>query len=181
MVIARNLLLALLAQCSIENAHSFAVSSSSSPKRKKVTNQGKAAGGFAKTAPDSVPTTHTRDDSPTTQTLIDFLLQWKSEGLGDADAGSEVGFDMTNGFRGVYATKPFKKNEIICKIPSDVALALVDPSTATGEDMGVVDGAVNFLAWYQNNPQARQTWSAYLDTLPTAEAHFDVRSCVDVS
>jgi len=30
------------------HVHSFAISSSSSPKRKKVTNQGKSAGGFAK-------------------------------------------------------------------------------------------------------------------------------------
>lgn len=167
------LLVLLLAQC-VDFVQSFAISSSSSPKRRKISNQGKAAGGFAKTS-DSVPTSHTRDDSASTQTLIDFLLQWKSEGLGGPDAGTEVGFDMTNGIRGMYATRMFKKGEIVCKIPSDVALALVDPSAATGEDMNVADGAVNFLTWYQNNDQARQMWSAYLDTLPTREAHFDVR------
>ena len=59
--------------------------------------------------------------------------------------------------------------------PSCTALALVDPSTATEETMNVADGAVNFLQWYKNNEQARQMWSAYLDTLPTTEAHFDVR------
>eukprot|EP00571_Detonula_confervacea_P015672 CAMPEP_0172310220 /NCGR_PEP_ID=MMETSP1058-20130122/11357_1 /TAXON_ID=83371 /ORGANISM="Detonula confervacea, Strain CCMP 353" /LENGTH=386 /DNA_ID=CAMNT_0013022991 /DNA_START=84 /DNA_END=1244 /DNA_ORIENTATION=+ len=164
--------LVLLVQ-SIAIASSFAVSSSSSPKRKTVSNQGKAAGGFAKKAPDSVPISHTRDESPSTQNLINFLLQWKSEGVGGPDAGTEVGFDIDNGVRGMYATKPFKKNEIVCKIPSDVALALVDPNSATEESMNPADGALNFLRWYQNNEQARQTWSAYLDTLPTREAHFD--------
>mmetsp|Transcript_32347 Transcript_32347/g.59676 ORF Transcript_32347/g.59676 Transcript_32347/m.59676 type:complete len:380 (+) Transcript_32347:69-1208(+) len=162
------LLLALLAQ-TIENASPFAISSSNSPKRKKVSNQGKAAGGFAKKPDDTVPTSHTRDESPSTKNLINFLLQWKSEGLGPA----EVGFDTSTGIRGMYATQPFKKNDIVCKIPSDVALALVDPSIDTGETMNIAYGAVNFLQWYQNNEQARGMWSAYLDTLPTTEAHFD--------
>ena len=87
-----------------------------------------------------------------------------------------MGFDTFTSIRGLYATKPFKKNEIICKIPSDVALALTDPSTATGETMSVVDGGVNLLGWYLNNEQARGMWSAYLETLPTREMHFDVRS-----
>ena len=174
-MLATNLLffLVLLAAAhSIGVVSSFAISSSNSPKRKKVSNQGKAAGGFAKKS-DSVPTSHKRDESTSTSNLIDFLLHWKSEGLGP-DAGTEVGFDVTSGIRGLYATKPFKKNEILCKIPSDVALALTDPSTATGETMNVADGALNFLQWYQNNEQARQMWSAYLETLPTREAHFDV-------
>lgn len=171
MLAPSNLVLVLLAQ-SIDSVSSFAVSSSNSPKRKAISNQGKAAGGFAKKF-DSVPISHKRDESASTQNLINFLLQWKSEGLGDPDAGTELGFDETNGIRGMYATKPFKKNDIICKIPSDVALALVDPSKATDESLNVADGALNFLQWYQNNEQARQTWSAYLDTLPTREANFD--------
>ncbi|KAL7540574.1 hypothetical protein ACHAXR_010239 [Thalassiosira sp. AJA248-18] len=173
MVIRSLLLTLVLFAQSIGIAQSFAISSSNSPKRKKVSNQGKAAGGFAKSAPDSVPTSHTKDESASTQKLIDFLLQWKSEGLGGPEADTEVGFDMTNGIRGMYASRPFKKNEIVCKIPSDVALALTDPSTATGETMDVTDAALNFLGWYKNNEQARQMWSAYLDTLPTREAYFD--------
>ena len=170
-----SLVLGLLALGGIPTAAPFAVSSSNSPKRKKVTNQGKAAGGFGKKADSAVPLTHTRDESPTTQTLINFLLQWKSEGLGGTDAGTEVGYDMNTSMRGMYATKPFKKGEIVCKIPSDVALALTDPSEATGEEQTVADGAVNFLQWYQHKPEARQMWSAYLDTLPTREMQFDVR------
>jgi len=170
--------LILLSQ-STHCVHSFAISSSSSPKRKKVSNQGKSAGGFAK-KDDAVATTHTRDESITTSNLINFLLQWKSEGLGlDSDAGSEVGYDTSTGIRGMYATKPFKKGEIVCKIPSDVALSLTDPNSdaATSETaMNVSDGGVNFLQWYANNEQARQMWTAYLDTLPTKEANFDVSS-----
>lgn len=162
---------------SIETVNAFAVSSSQSPKRRQITNQGKAAGGFAKSN-DSVPATHTRDESPSTQNLLNFLLQWKSEGLGNEDSGTEVGFNTSNGIRGLYATKPFKKNEILCKIPSDVALALTDPSIATGEQESVADGAGNFLEWYANNEQARVMWTAYLDTLPTRETYFDVSSVI---
>jgi hypothetical protein len=176
-MIAGSLLLVFLIQFSVETVHSFAVSSSQSPKRKQVTNQGKAAGGFGKST-DSVPATHTRDESTSTQNLLNFLKQWKSEGLGTAGTGTEVGFDTTNGSRGLYATKAFKKNDILCKIPSDVALALTDPSTATDETMNVADGGVNFLEWYANNAQARQMWTAYLDTLPTREAYFDVRTAL---
>ncbi|KAL3801340.1 LOW QUALITY PROTEIN: hypothetical protein HJC23_006950 [Cyclotella cryptica] len=87
--VAGIILLVLIAQVRVDIVHSFAVSSSQSPKRKRFTNQGKAAGGFAKTR-----------------------------------------LRRMNGIRGLYATKSFKKNEIICKIPSDVALALSDPSMA---------------------------------------------------
>ena len=149
----------------------FAMSSSSSSKRKVKTNQGKAAGGFGK-KDDTVPVSHTRDESPSTQNLINFLLQWKSQGLGGGDAGTEIGYDE-NGFRGLYATKAFKKGDIICKIPSDCALALADPSVAAENEMSVVDGAVNYLQWYAMNPQARAMWSPYIDTLPTREANFD--------
>ena len=153
----------LLLSQSIQKVHSFAISSSSSPKRRKVSNQGKSAGGFAK-KDDTVATTHTRDESISTSNLINFLLQWKSEGLGlDSDAGSEVGYDITTGIRGMYATKPFKKGEIVCKVPSDLALSLTDPNSdaATSETaMNVADGGVNFLQWYANNEQARQMWTA---------------------
>mmetsp|Transcript_9346 Transcript_9346/g.21384 ORF Transcript_9346/g.21384 Transcript_9346/m.21384 type:complete len:382 (+) Transcript_9346:215-1360(+) len=150
----------------------FAVSSSSSPKRKVKTNQGKATGGFGK-KDDSVPITHTKDMSESTLNLENFLLQWKSEGLGSDDSGSEVGFDMDSGIRGMYANKSFRKGDIVCKIPSDVALALTDPSSATDVADGVADGAMNFIQWYASNEEAKQTWRAYLDTLPTKDMHFD--------
>lgn len=168
-----HILLSLVLLSNISKASSFAVSSSKSPKRKKVSNQGKAAGGFAK-KDDAVAISHTSDDSASTQNLLNFLTLWKSEGLGGPEPGTEVGFDTTTGIRGTYANKAFKKNEIVCKIPSDVALALTDPSAATdATSMNMADGAVNFLKWYQNNEQARQMWTAYLDTLPSRDANFD--------
>lgn len=175
----RLLSLVLLAQI-FDIASSFAVSSSSSPKRKKVTNQGKAPAGFGK-KDDAVPTTHTKDESKSTQNLIDFLLRWKSDGLMGGDSGTEVGYDMTTNMRGVYAHRPFKKNEIICKIPSDCALAVTDPNAEMaleGGSMSEADIGLNFLKWYQNNDEARKTWSAYLDTLPTRDENFDVRIAV---
>ena len=155
----------------IVHVRGFAVSSSSSPKRKVKTNQGKASGGFGK-KDDSVPITHTKDVSESTLNLERFLLQWKSEGLGSDDSGSEIGFDMDSGIRGMYANKSFRKGDIVCKIPSDVALALTDPSSATDVADGVADGAMNFIQWYSNE-EAKQTWKAYLDTLPTKDMHFD--------
>ena len=169
MMLRRTTLLPLLAI--IVHVRGFAVSSSSSPKRKVKTNQGKASGGFGK-KDDSVPITHTKDVSESTLNLERFLLQWKSEGLGSDDSGSEIGFDMDSGIRGMYANKSFRKGDIVCKIPSDVALALTDPSSATDVADGVADGAMNFIQWYSNE-EAKQTWKAYLDTLPTKDMHFD--------
>ena len=156
---------------SITFASCFAITSSNTPKKKQITNQSKPPGGFAKNPSDFAPITHATDDSSTTQNLIRFLLQWKSQGLGDDpdSGGTQVGFDSTTGIRGMYATRSFKKGEILCKIPSDCALALSDPSLTAGEEaMNVAEGALNFL-----NEQARGMWAPYLDTLPTREAQFD--------
>jgi len=168
-----NILYALIVSNGLQVVAPFAISSSNTPKRKKVTNQGKSSGGFAK-SDDSVPTAHTPDDSASTQNLLNFLLGWKSEGLGGAeDAGTEIGFDMNTGMRGVYATKSFKKNDILCKIPSDCALALSDPNVADDAMQTAAQGGQNLLQWYMANDQAKQMWSAYLDTLPTGDSNFD--------
>lgn len=161
----------------IDTVASFAVSSSSSPKRRQVTNQGKAPGGFAKRPED--PLTHARDDSAEMARLVQFLRGWKSEGVGPG-AGTEAGFAADGGGggrRGVFATRAFKKGDILCKIPSDCALALADPGSATDGEPTVVDGGLNLLRWYQQDERARGLWSAYLDTLPTKETHFDVSVC----
>ena len=153
----------------------FAVSSSSSSasKKRKVTNQSKGAGGFGQKN-DSVPTTHTRDGSEQINNLLNFLARWKSEGLGlTSEAGTEVGCSTLNGRRGMYATKPFKKGDVLCKIPSDCALALSDPSQMGDIDQTVAEGGRNFLQWYANNDEAKITWAPYLDTLPTQDSNFD--------
>ena len=150
----------------------FAVSSSSSSasKKRKVTNQSKGASGFGQKN-DSVPTTHTRDGSEQINNLLSFLARWKSEGLGEA--GTEVGCSTLDGRRGMYATKPFKKGDLLCKIPSDCALALSDPSQMGDIDQTVAEGGRNFLQWYANNDEAKITWAPYLDTLPTQDSNFD--------
>ena len=124
----------------------FAVSSSSSksPKKRKVTNQSKGAGGFGQKN-DSVPTTHIRDESDGVKNLLGFLTSWKSEGLGlSSEAGTEVGTSTIHGRRGMYATKSFKKGDILCKIPSDCALALSDPSQMGDIDQTPAEGGRNF-------------------------------------
>lgn len=153
----------------------FAVSSSSSksPKKRKVTNQSKGAGGFGQKN-DSVPTTHIRDESDGVKNLLGFLTSWKSEGLGlSSEAGTEVGTSTIHGRRGMYATKSFKKGDILCKIPSDCALALSDPSQMGDIDQTPAEGGRNFLQWYAQNDQAKVTWAPYLETLPTKDSNFD--------
>mmetsp|Transcript_18528 Transcript_18528/g.27101 ORF Transcript_18528/g.27101 Transcript_18528/m.27101 type:complete len:384 (-) Transcript_18528:193-1344(-) len=130
-----------------------------------------SSGGFG--AKKSITKSYTPDQSPTIQTLTSFLKSQGAKGVGN-DA-SEIGIDE-NGVRGLYATKNFKKNQIICRVPSDCALALADPDAIVepnAPEPTVVDGGVNFLKFYAQNAQARQVWAPYLDTLPTAGENFD--------
>jgi len=120
--------------------------------------------------------------------LIDFLSSNGSSGLrGDDDAGGvgggggvggvgagvEVGTSKITGRRGVYALRDYKKGEILFRIPSDLVLALSDPSKG-GEDVPTpAHAGLNFIRMYRDNPQASVLWAPYLDTLPTRERHFD--------
>lgn len=161
-----------LGVCTVETS-AFAVSSSQSPRKRKLTNQSKGAGGFGKKG-DAVPTTHTRDTSDEINGLVTFLTKWKSVGLGmDSNAGTEVGYSTLHGRRGMYATKSFKKGDILCKIPSDCALALSDPSRMGDLDQTPAEGGRNFLQWYANNDKARAMWEPYLASLPTEDVNFD--------
>jgi len=128
-------------------------------KGKKPASGRSAGGGFgAKPAPTIV---HTADTSETTQQLLKFLQAQKSGGLDEVEIG--IG---PNGVRGLFATKNFKKGQLLCKIPSDCALALSDPSK-NGEDAPtLVHGGANFLKMYQKPENARQLWAPYLNTLP---------------
>jgi len=116
-----------------------------------------------------VPATHTPDTSPTTLALIQFLNSQKSKGLND---GIEVGFDESIGLRGIYATRAFKKGELLCQIPSDCALALSDPQLGGSDVPTIAHGGRNLLLMYINDHQAKQTWKPYLDTLPTRDSQF---------
>jgi len=170
------LLIALGTLCFHERfktADGFAISSSSTPSKKNLSNQSKKSSGFGKKDAKSVPIQHTADTSESTQTLMNFLLSQKSSGFGSADAGTEIGFNNNNNVRGMYATKPFKKGEIICRIPSDCALALCNPELGGGDIPTPAHAGRNYLLFYIFDEQARKFWAPYLDTLPTLDSNFD--------
>eukprot|EP00587_Corethron_hystrix_P009234 CAMPEP_0113301002 /NCGR_PEP_ID=MMETSP0010_2-20120614/2403_1 /TAXON_ID=216773 ORGANISM="Corethron hystrix, Strain 308" /NCGR_SAMPLE_ID=MMETSP0010_2 /ASSEMBLY_ACC=CAM_ASM_000155 /LENGTH=370 /DNA_ID=CAMNT_0000154533 /DNA_START=87 /DNA_END=1199 /DNA_ORIENTATION=- /assembly_acc=CAM_ASM_000155 len=127
--------------------------------------------GFSKSQP--MPT-YTPDKSESSAKLIDFLLSKNAAGIG-AGGGTEIGhsMDTASPVRGLFASKSFKKGDILCRIPSDCALALADPSAATSEVGSPTDGGLNFLEYYANNPQASVTWAPYLETLPRLDSNFD--------
>ena len=107
---------------------------------------------------------HTPDTSPQVQRLVQVLRQQGAE----LD-GTEIGTDVVTGIRGLYATKHWTKDKIICKIPSDMALALSDPAQKGEDAPSLAHGGANFLKLYQKNEQASKQWSFYLDCLPQPE------------
>ncbi len=112
---------------------------------------------------------HTPDTAEETEKLVKFLKAQKAKGLDDVD----IGFDKETGRRGLFCTSKIKKNQKFCRIPSDLALALADPSK-NGEDAPTpAHRGANLLEMYMKNEQARQAWSPYLDTLPTEDSAFD--------
>ena len=153
--------------------HSFPVTSSKSTKKSKITNSDRnisgGGGGFGVNK-RSVPTTHTHDDS--VSSLLQFLLEFKSDGIG-SNSGTEVGTCQQSGIRGIYATQPFNKGDIICRIPSDLALALGDPAKIGDDVPTMAHAAQKFLDMYVHHPKNSQIWAPYLTSLPTKESQFD--------
>ena len=99
-----------------------------------------------------------------------FLKAQKAEGIGNI----EIGYDSESGVRGLFANKNFKQGQILCKIPSDCALALSDPAKDAEDTPTLAHGGANFLKMYMKPPNARQLWAPYLDTLPAmGSAQFD--------
>jgi len=154
----------------------FAISSSQTPSKKVVSNQKSkgATQGFGKQPKQQtpVPIQHTIDTSQTTIDLIKFLTSQNAKGLSSSTgkktkAGCEIGISNQTGRRGVYTTQPCRKNDIICRIPSDCVLALSNPELGGADTPTLAHCGRNFLDMYRNNPVASQTWKAYLDTLPT--------------
>eukprot|EP00545_Synedropsis_sp_CCMP1620_P009300 CAMPEP_0119015002 /NCGR_PEP_ID=MMETSP1176-20130426/10500_1 /TAXON_ID=265551 /ORGANISM="Synedropsis recta cf, Strain CCMP1620" /LENGTH=395 /DNA_ID=CAMNT_0006968259 /DNA_START=21 /DNA_END=1208 /DNA_ORIENTATION=+ len=147
-------------------AHAFPVTSSRSSKKNRArpnTGGGAGFGNKGKTA-----TLHDPDTSPEIASLMNFLIQKGSIGLNDV--GLEVGTCKTTGRRGLYCTTAYNKGEIVCQIPSDLALALSDPTklTASTEEVTMQEAGCNFLEMYVKDPQAQQVWKPYLDSLPTS-------------
>jgi SET domain len=111
---------------------------------------------------------HTTDDSRETQRLIQVLSSFPGAEVSNV----EIGFSPSeNGSRrGLFAAKHVNKGKVICKVPSDCALAMSAP-TAAGDDavpatLNPAEVGANFWNMYYNNPGAREQWSWYLDTLP---------------
>jgi hypothetical protein len=166
-MLARSLapLVALLAL----TAQALPITSSKSSKKSKIPKKDRSSGGGFGAPKRSVPTTHQVDESAPAAALIDFLLSFPSEGMGP-ESGTQVGTCSQTGIRGIYATRAFSKGDILCKVPSDLALALSDPK---GDDVPTVAHAGrNFLTMYVHQAQNSQTWAPYLTSLPTREAQF---------
>lgn len=164
------ILLLLLATTPV--THSFPITSSRSSKKgfaKKKTGGGGAGGvGFGKTP--KIVLTHKPDTSPPIQALIQFLSSQNAKGLAvDGSEGTQIGYDPKTGIRGLYATQSFQKGDILCRIPSDCALALSDPNDkdTPPEEMTVAHSGRNLLQMYTDHPQASLLWKPYLDTLPS--------------
>jgi len=112
---------------------------------------------------------HTPDTGEESERLLKFLSAQKAKGLDNID----IGFDKETGRRGLFCTSKIKKNQKFCRIPSDCALALADPSK-NGEDAPTsAHRGANLLEMYMKNEQAKQLWSPYLDTLPKEDSMFD--------
>lgn len=124
------------------------------------------AGGGGFGAGAQAPTfQHIPDTSDTTSRLISFLKAQNAKGLDNVDVGTQE----ETGLRGLFCTKSFKKGQMVCRIPSDCALALSDPSK-NGEDAPTLaHSGANFLKMYMKDERANKLWSPYLDTLPTKD------------
>jgi len=131
---------------------------------KKRRTVGGGGGGFGTAAAKAKSTDLTPDTSPEVTKLLDFLTAQKAD-----VANVAVGQHATHG-RGLYATKNFSKKEggqLLCKIPSDCALALADPSKEQSEPLSVAQEGANLVEMYLQNSEKRQQFAPYLDTLPT--------------
>jgi SET domain len=93
---------------------------------------------------------------PTCQNLLEHLASQRA-----VIAGVEVGVVTTaDNRRGLFATQNFSEGKPICKIPSDLALALSDPANNPDDDM--VRCGANYLRQYAHS----EVWKWYTDTFP---------------
>lgn len=153
---------AVFLTCVALQTHGFAISSSSSSGKKLLTNN-KAKGGRGFGAPSVA--NFTPDTSPELSTLRQFLTS-----QGGVLDDIQIGYNNQNSLRGLYATRALKKGDIICKIPSDLALALSDPQLGGSDVPTFAHSARNLLQMYMHDDQFKDTWQPYLDTLPTMDS-----------
>jgi len=134
---------------------------SSKSKSKKPSDRSTGGGGFGSVS-KTTSLIHTLDTGKESQSLLQFLALQNAKGLENV----EIGFHQNTGVRGLFGTSKLKKNQIICKIPSDCALALADPTKSEDEAPTSAHRGANFLDMYVKNEEAKKIWSPYLDTLP---------------
>ena len=136
-----------------------------------VTSNNKASsGGAGFGASKTAWKTHITDDSPSTQRLLLALAKYKAD-----VSNVEIGFSSTpERGRGLFAMKQIGKGKIICKVPSDCALALLNPnaltapqSTGRSPTSSTAQLGANLWNLYLNHPTAQEQWSWYLATLPS--------------
>ncbi len=136
--------------------------------RSKSKATGRSSGGGFGSA-QTTTYTHIPDTGEESERLVKFLSAQKAKGLENI----EIGFDKETGRRGLFCTSKIKMNQKFCRIPSDCALALADPSK-NGEDAPTpAHRGANLLEMYMKNEQAKQLWSPYLDMLPKEDSMFD--------
>mmetsp|Transcript_4176 Transcript_4176/g.10092 ORF Transcript_4176/g.10092 Transcript_4176/m.10092 type:complete len:386 (-) Transcript_4176:62-1219(-) len=132
----------------------------------KSKSKGKSTAGTGFGSSQKTTFIHTPDTGEESQRLVKFLTAQKAKGLDNVD----IGFHKETGRRGLFCTSKIKKDQKFCRIPSDCALALADP-TKNGEDAPTpAHRGANLLEMYMKNEQASKLWSPYLDTLPTQES-----------
>jgi hypothetical protein len=95
------------------------------------------------------------------ETLTNFLKSKKAN-IQNVDIGID-----SNSKRGLFAAKTFGKSDaLICKIPSDIALALMDPQKVASSDEGnVAEYGLSFYRQYYTKPD--EWWKDYLQSLPS--------------
>lgn len=152
-------------------------SPSSSNGKKKTQRSSGGGGGFGTTSTttsagggggSTFAPFFTPDTSDSTRRLVDFLNAQKAE-ISNVVIGLKE-----NGQRGLFANKNFEKKgggQILCKIPSDCALALSDPAKKGQDAPTIAHGGANLWTMYLSSQDAadekrRQIFGPYLDTLP---------------
>jgi SET domain len=142
------------------------------------------------------------DTSPSTNRLVQVLTQagavldgtvigWEipSSSSSSSSSSSTGRFNRSRRQRGLYATKHFKTDQVLCKIPSSYILALSDPAVTCANDdnmdqdqrqyLSMAQLGANFLTMYQDTPTAAAQWSFFLDCLPQPRVGHDCDSDVN--
>ena len=138
---------------------------------KRRASSGRGFGARTAAGAPAVTYTYQPDKSPATAAMLQFLRTQKA----DIDK-VEIGYDKETKRRGLFAKKTFgKAGSVLCKIPSDCALALADPQQGDKtETPSTVESGLNFLQMYEQKQQDHQKkqpcwWKPYLDSLPSRE------------